>query len=134
MKKFWSKCNGDVAECVLKNVEAEIENDQNVHELDVYIQIAKTTVEEIEFESLPEELEQTVSLLHQTLSSLNKRHEALMEKISRLCESWYSRNFPNKKEYIVNALKYLIQKVISRGTVRSKYSFVKNVCIFIQTN
>ena len=124
LKKFWSKCNGDIAECVLKTVEAEVENDQNVHELDVYIQIAKTTVEEIEFESLPEELEQTVYLLHQTLSSLNKSHEALNEKISKLCESWYSRNFPNKKDYIINALKYLIQKVICRGTVRSNYDFV----------
>ena len=124
MKKFWSKCNGNIAECVLKTVEAEVENDQNVDELDVYIQIAKTTVEEIEFELLPEELEQTVSLLHQTLSSLNKSHEALNEKISKLCESWYSRNFPNKKDYIINALKYLIQKVICRGTVRSNYDFV----------
>ena len=114
-----------VAEAILNIIETEEKEEEETEKditsdkiLNICIDLGKATIETLESNYIPEKLKETAKLFYKTLPSFSKNHNHIKENIAKLCELWYSKDYPAKDEMTIYVIQYLIEKAAQpNGTV-----------------
>ncbi|XP_023222774.1 condensin-2 complex subunit G2-like [Centruroides sculpturatus] len=104
---------------------SEEESEKAKKVIDTVVSLAKMVIV-LELH-IPEQLIQCVVLLHGILPGFSDNHDQIKNKISQLCELWFTKNLEEKEIIYSNSIVYLLQRSLRSKALKHDVKRVWNM-------